>query len=318
VMTAQDEDDPHAAMVSLVLRAITEADQVEHRLSLSFLDDSMEGLSLLEGPVGRALRLSKQCSESGAAKSSRGRGGGKLLDKPTTFHTRIKSSGYGSKDSVPWSLRARGGQTMGTSRPRGRGQRTGSLDKAPTRHRKETLAGVDLDDWSAPTAPQPQHTIGELHSGPICCAVFSPDGHRLATSSSDQTAHCLRLPVAKHHGDGLACTGHCARVSSVSFSSRGNLMITAADDHTARLWDTGSGETALVIDNIERNLPPRLQVTSPGRAPQTAQSSSAVSSISGVDERFGSELVGTSAAAHDHHCAWRVSTLPSAAVTLGD
>ena len=92
-------------------------------------------------------------------------------------------------------------------------------------------------------------------------------------------------------------------MSSVLFSSRGDLLITAGDDHTARLWDVGSGETALVIDSVERNLPPRLQVaSSPGRAPQTAQSSSAASSINGVDERFGSELVGTSTASHDQHC----------------
>jgi WD40 repeat protein len=111
--------------------------------------------------------------------------------------------------------------------------------------------------------PQPQHTITELHNGPICRAEFAADGSRLATCSSDQTAHCLRLPVAKHNGDGVTCTGHTGRVSSVSFSSRGDRLITAGDDRTACVWVAGRAEPALVIDTIERNLPPVQKVSSP-------------------------------------------------------
>ncbi len=63
-------------------------------------------------------------------------------------------------------------------------------------------------------------------------------------------------------------------------------MITASDDHTARVWATGSGEAALVIDSVERNLPARLQAASPPRDAQTAQPCSAVSSFSSVKSKY--------------------------------
>ena len=86
----------------------------EERAYLYFPVDSATGDELLEGPIGRGLRLSAQCSGAkvgGERKPGRGRKAGKLIDKPTTFHTRIASSGYG---------RDNGTHARGRGRSRGR------------------------------------------------------------------------------------------------------------------------------------------------------------------------------------------------------
>jgi hypothetical protein len=71
------------------------------------------------------------------------------------------------------------------------------------------------------------------HTGPVNSAVFSVDGTRILTTSSDQTA---RLWDAD--GRPLATLeGHKYAVWSAVFSADGTLILTASYDQTARLWD---------------------------------------------------------------------------------
>src|SRR5207249_4751276 len=72
------------------------------------------------------------------------------------------------------------------------------------------------------------------HNGNVHSAQFSPDGRRIVTASSDQTARVwdaqsgqpLTEPL-KHNGD----------VHSAQFGPNGKRIVTASDDGKARVWD---------------------------------------------------------------------------------
>ena len=64
--------------------------------------------------------------------------------------------------------------------------------------------------------------------------VFSPDGKRLASMSSDNT---VKVWDAQTGQELLTCKGHTERVTSVAFSPDGTRIASASDDGTVRLWD---------------------------------------------------------------------------------
>ncbi|MEI6778677.1 MAG: hypothetical protein WCK70_17390, partial [Chloroflexales bacterium] len=71
------------------------------------------------------------------------------------------------------------------------------------------------------------------HTDSVVSAVFSPDGQRILTASTDHTA---RLWDAQ--GQILATLkGHTGFVTSAIFSPDGQRILTASDDNTVRLWD---------------------------------------------------------------------------------
>ena len=78
----------------------------------------------------------------------------------------------------------------------------------------------------------------------IKAVAFSPDGKRVVTASSDQTARLW---------DGLTgqllavLGGHTGRVKHVLFSPNGTRVVTASDDATLRLWDAQTGELIGVL-----------------------------------------------------------------------
>ena len=70
-------------------------------------------------------------------------------------------------------------------------------------------------------------------------AVFSPDGKRIVTASSDKTARLWDADTGKPIGEPLK--GHEDRVYSAAFSPDGKRIVTASADKTARLWDADTG-----------------------------------------------------------------------------
>src|SRR5262249_4193062 len=81
------------------------------------------------------------------------------------------------------------------------------------------------------------------HKGDVVAALFSPDGSRIATASTDGTVRVWD-PVT---GQSLATLvgrsggGPPAAVKDIAFSPSGLLLATAAADGTARLWDVSTG-----------------------------------------------------------------------------
>jgi hypothetical protein len=73
----------------------------------------------------------------------------------------------------------------------------------------------------------------EGHTEIVHSATFSPDGTRIVTASSDNTA---RLWDGKTGALLATLEGHRGRVLSAAFSPDGARIVTASSDNTARLW----------------------------------------------------------------------------------
>ncbi|AUX46457.1 uncharacterized protein SOCE26_079630 [Sorangium cellulosum] len=81
-------------------------------------------------------------------------------------------------------------------------------------------------------------TLG--HAGPVLRAQFSPDGKRVVTASTDNTARVWELDGSGKFTD---LNGHAALVWSAAFSPDGKRVVTASADNTARVWELdGSGK----------------------------------------------------------------------------
>jgi WD40 repeat protein len=111
---------------------------------------------------------------------------------------------------------------------------------------------VLLWDLTDPTRPR---RLGEPltgHTGPVNALAFTPDGHTLATASSDRTVLLWDLtdPTrARRLGEPL--TGPTGAVTAVAFAPDGHTLATASVDQTVLLWDL-SGLDALRADPMER------------------------------------------------------------------
>ncbi|MEO1474505.1 MAG: hypothetical protein AAFS03_11330, partial [Pseudomonadota bacterium] len=89
------------------------------------------------------------------------------------------------------------------------------------------------------------HETLQGHAGTVWSAAFSPDGTRIVTASSDNTAR-----VWRRTDDGAwahdTLQGHEDWVRSAAFAPDGTRIVTASGDSTARVWDarylSGSGD----------------------------------------------------------------------------
>jgi hypothetical protein len=72
------------------------------------------------------------------------------------------------------------------------------------------------------------------HDGPVLSAAFSPDGTRVVTGSSDNTARLWDAATGAPLG---AVMKHDGPVRSAAFSPDGTRVVTGSEDNTARLWD---------------------------------------------------------------------------------
>ena len=71
--------------------------------------------------------------------------------------------------------------------------------------------------------------------------AFSPDGHRIASASDDQTVRLWNADTGQPIGD-PAHRPHRRRVNSVAFSRDGHRLATASGDRTVRLWNADTGQ----------------------------------------------------------------------------
>ena len=71
-------------------------------------------------------------------------------------------------------------------------------------------------------------------------AVFSPDGHRLATTSDDRTVRLWNADTGEPIGRPM--TGHEDEVWGVAFSPDGLMIATGSVDTNVRLWNANTGQ----------------------------------------------------------------------------
>ena len=89
-------------------------------------------------------------------------------------------------------------------------------------------------------------------AGGVRSALFSPDGHRIVTTTSDSDG--LTQVWHVENGKEIAVLGaHARAVKSVSFSPDGRRIVTTSND-IARMWDADSGAEITVFRGHEGAL----------------------------------------------------------------
>ncbi|HET6841065.1 MAG TPA: winged helix-turn-helix domain-containing protein [Candidatus Angelobacter sp.] len=95
----------------------------------------------------------------------------------------------------------------------------------------------------AVTTAFPQLLTTLKHDGVVVVSVFSPDGSRILTASSDHTARIWNCA----NGNLLATLDHADSVTFAAFSPAGDRIVTASSDHTARIWSVTDGHLLAVL-----------------------------------------------------------------------
>ncbi|KAG8725365.1 hypothetical protein FRC09_001169 [Ceratobasidium sp. 395] len=81
------------------------------------------------------------------------------------------------------------------------------------------------------------------HTGIVTSIVYSPDGAKIASASSDKTIRLWDV----HEGQmiGQPFEGHTDRVNSIAYSPGGEYLVSGSNDRTVRIWEVGTGQEAL-------------------------------------------------------------------------
>jgi hypothetical protein len=132
---------------------------------------------------------------------------GEIIDQPVTFHSRIKSSGYGVADVATnrWKQKRQGESvTSKPSRSKSAPRNTGVTDRT-------TLASR-LRMYPRDCGPLTQHQeynnfpppVSNIRQVPIMKLNFSGDGMMIGVVSAGNDVGTLRTPLGKYKGDGLS------------------------------------------------------------------------------------------------------------------
>jgi WD40 repeat protein len=104
--------------------------------------------------------------------------------------------------------------------------------------------GVTIDAISENMRIWDRHTWLQGHDGYVLSAAFSPDGARVVTASTDQTA---RIWDAKTGAVLMELKGHGGWVYSAAFSADGARIVTASRDKTVRIWNAKTGAVLMEL-----------------------------------------------------------------------
>lgn len=125
---------------------------------------------------------------------------GEIIDQPVTFHSRIKSSGYGVADASGnrWKQKKQSNQYRSKSAPR------------PSVVTDRTTVASRLRMYPRDCGPLTQlqeynnypPTVSTIRQSPILRLNFSSDGTMIGLVSASNDVGTLRTPLGKYRGDG--------------------------------------------------------------------------------------------------------------------
>ncbi|TMW63448.1 hypothetical protein Poli38472_002389 [Pythium oligandrum] len=164
-----------------------------------------------------------------------------IQDKPITFRTRIKSSGYGTAPAF---------SATGTRRTSIAERRTSAT---ATTIKVKTSVESFLKEYPMQCGLlqhfQPKHALPPktLHQGAIHHIEYSADAKWLASSGNDKLAIASKLPFSRFQGEGNVLAGHDHAVRAIHWSHNNQMVLTTSSDKTTRLWLTDSDVASLTF-----------------------------------------------------------------------
>ncbi|EEY69337.1 uncharacterized protein PITG_05562 [Phytophthora infestans T30-4] len=207
-------------------------------------DDNNKRVSVIPRgppPTDSVLNLLPLSAKKTPPKRSKG------LDKPVTFHTRIKSSGYGS--FTPFDSRRTPPKLLSKTRK--------SLSNNRTKDSNSfTSVGSYLKEYPTNCGLlqhyQPKHALPPkaLHQGAILHIEYSSDAKYLATSGNDRVAQVCKLPFSRFGGEGNVFVGHDQAVRAIHWSQNDRMLVTIGSDKTSRIWLADSDTSSLTMQGI--------------------------------------------------------------------
>jgi WD40 repeat protein len=120
----------------------------------------------------------------------------------------------------------------------GPGRETGSLVISPDSRQLATSRGEIIRLWSLGTGKVQRALVG--HTAEVTALVYSRDGARLASGSSNGT---LRVWDLKKGESLQHFTGHRDAIRSLTFSLDGKTLVSGSADGTALIWDLEAPQT---------------------------------------------------------------------------
>ncbi|XP_026210255.1 WD repeat-containing protein 27 isoform X2 [Anabas testudineus] len=206
-----------------------------HLCNLGRIGAADEGFSvfpsspvLLESPLSAELRK----KEPNHPKKK-----GEIKDQPLVFHLNVKSSGYTSAPR----------RTMFSPKT--------NLQKNPSSKKAHKNTGLLLRDYPADsTAPVIPHIHLSIANKPVHCLQYSGDGKQILCGLGDSSVLLYKSSLTRSP---TVYTGHDKPVSSVSWSLNRQWWLSAAEDHTLRVWTHGSPEPPIIMGDRKLSKPIR-------------------------------------------------------------
>jgi WD40 repeat protein len=115
---------------------------------------------------------------------------------------------------------------------------------SPDGKRVLTGAGNTASIWDAETGRE--LVVLKGHTARVESAVFSHDGHRVATASRDDNT--ARIWNAESGQEIAVLSGHSSGIVHVAFDADGTRVVTASWDKSARVWDVQTGKQVSVLN----------------------------------------------------------------------
>jgi len=193
---------------------------------------------------------------------------GKILNQPVTFHSRIKSSGYGQspQGALEKMEKKRKEKNLAIARERQKETLSRSVTAPARSGASASTGGTAGANAAASNVPRLRRypvdcaaiTVHQAHNqftaasmaGPLHRVSFNGDGSLFGVATSDSTVSTLKAPISRFGGDGTFYMSHNGPVTNIQFShqrtAEKQLVLSSSTDGTARLWRTGKVDYSAV------------------------------------------------------------------------